>query len=189
MHMDNKFGKISRISACAALKDGKTILEELSFTAPYKSWCLLRERTAAFRSCLSVPPPESWQVILRIFLPCKRRGRPGSTVTVLWKIHKMDEGAASRTIEVQVDKNATLYYYPQPVIPFAQSSLTAEWRFIWKTKPPACSCWKLFPVAEKHIMNVFGIADFPQKSFCTEMINWFTATTPATSLTECRWKG
>ena len=36
MHMDNKFGKISRISACAALKDGKTILEELSFTAPYK---------------------------------------------------------------------------------------------------------------------------------------------------------
>ena len=47
MHMDNKFGKISRISACAALKDGKTILEELSLTA--------------------VPPPESWQVILRIF--------------------------------------------------------------------------------------------------------------------------
>ena len=25
--MDNKFGKISRISACAALKNGKTILE------------------------------------------------------------------------------------------------------------------------------------------------------------------
>ena len=24
--MDNKFGKVSRISACAALKDGKTIL-------------------------------------------------------------------------------------------------------------------------------------------------------------------
>ena len=34
--MDNKFGKISRISVCAALKDGKTILEDLSFTAPYK---------------------------------------------------------------------------------------------------------------------------------------------------------
>ena len=59
MHMDNKFGKISRISACAALKDGKTILEELSFTAPYKIMMPLRERTAASRSCLSVPPPES----------------------------------------------------------------------------------------------------------------------------------
>ena len=45
--MDNKFGKISRISACAALKDGKTILEDLSFTA--------------------VLQPESWQVILRSF--------------------------------------------------------------------------------------------------------------------------
>lgn len=32
MPMDNKFGKISRISACAALKDGRTILEDLSFT-------------------------------------------------------------------------------------------------------------------------------------------------------------
>ena len=36
MPMDNKFGKISRISACAALKDGRTILEDLSFTVPYK---------------------------------------------------------------------------------------------------------------------------------------------------------
>ena len=36
MLMENKFGKISRITACAALKDGKTILEDLSFTAPYK---------------------------------------------------------------------------------------------------------------------------------------------------------
>ena len=38
------------------------------------------------------------------------------------KIHKMDEGSASRTISVQVDPHAVLYYYPQPVIPFAQSS-------------------------------------------------------------------
>ena len=67
--------------------------------------------------------------------------------------------------------------------------LTAEWRFIWKTKPPACSCWKLFPVAEKHIMNVFGTSRFSSKVLLYRMINWFTATTPATSLTECRWKG
>ena len=41
--MDNKFGKVSRISACAALKDGKTILEDLSHL------------------------PESWQEIHRNF--------------------------------------------------------------------------------------------------------------------------
>ena len=27
--MDNKFGKISRIQACAAVRDGKTILEDV----------------------------------------------------------------------------------------------------------------------------------------------------------------
>ena len=37
----------------------------------------------------------------------------------------MDEGSASRTISVQVDPHAVLYYYPQPVIPFAQSSFTS----------------------------------------------------------------
>ena len=42
--MDNKFGKISRISACAALKDGRTILEDLSFTAPYKIMMPFRKR-------------------------------------------------------------------------------------------------------------------------------------------------
>lgn len=36
MENENKFGKISRITACAALKNGKTILEDLFFTAPYK---------------------------------------------------------------------------------------------------------------------------------------------------------
>ena len=38
----------------------------------------------------------------------------------------MDEGSAARTIEVQVDKNAKLYYYPQPVIPFAQSAFDSK---------------------------------------------------------------
>ena len=34
--MENKFGKVSRVSICAGKKDGKTILEDVSFTAPYK---------------------------------------------------------------------------------------------------------------------------------------------------------
>lgn len=50
-----------------------------------------------------------------------KEGRPEILSQSFEKIHKMDEGSASRTIEVQVDKNAALYYYPQPVIPFAQS--------------------------------------------------------------------
>ena len=126
MHMDNKFGKISRISACAALKDGKTILEELSFTAPYKIMMPFERENGGIQIMPLCASAGIMAGDSQNFLPCKE----GQTMEVLSqsfeKIHKMDEGAASRTIEVQVDKNATLYYYPQPVIPFAQSSLTAE---------------------------------------------------------------
>ena len=125
--MDNKFGKISRISACAALKDGKTILEELSFTAPYKIMMPFERENGGIQImplCASagIMAGDSQNFFYHV--------KEGADLEVLSqsfeKIHKMDEGAASR---------------------------------------------KLFPVAEKHIMNVFGTADFPQKSFCTEMIN------------------
>ena len=33
---ENKFGKISRLSIRTGSRDGKTILEDLSFIAPYK---------------------------------------------------------------------------------------------------------------------------------------------------------
>lgn len=82
--MDNKFGKISRISACAALKDGKTILEELSFTAPYKIMMPFERENGGIQI---MPLCASAGIMAgdsqNFFLPCKRRGRPGSTVTVL----------------------------------------------------------------------------------------------------------
>ena len=172
MHMDNKFGKISRISACAALKDGKTILEELSFTAPYKIMMPFERENGGIQImplCASagIMAGDSQNFFYHV--------KEGADLEVLSqsfeKIHKMDEGAASRTIEVQVDKNATLYYYPQPVIPFAQSSFDSRMTIHLEDETSCLFLLELFPVAEKHIMNVFGIADFPQKSFCTEMIN------------------
>ena len=38
------------------------------------------------------------------------------------KVHKMKEGEAVRHVKAQVEKNAVFYYYPQPVIPYAQSA-------------------------------------------------------------------
>lgn len=65
--MDNKFGKISRISACAALKDGRTILEDLSFTAPYKIMMPFEKENGGIQIMPLVLPPELWQVIPRNF--------------------------------------------------------------------------------------------------------------------------
>lgn len=120
MLMENKFGKISRITACAALKNGKTILEDLSFTAPYKIMAPFAKEnggTQIMPLCASagIMEGDSQEFSYHV--------KEGADLEVLSqsfeKIHKMDEGSASRTISVQVDPHAVLYYYPQPVIPFA----------------------------------------------------------------------
>ena len=127
MHMDNKFGKTSRISACAALKDGKTILEDLSFTAPYKIMMPFEKENGGIQI---MPLCASAGIMAGDVQEFFYHVKEGADLEVLSqsfeKIHKMDEGAATRTIEVQVDKNAVLYYYPQPVIPFAKSAFDSR---------------------------------------------------------------
>ena len=125
--MDNKFGKVSRISACAALKDGKTILEDLSFTAPYKIMTPFEKENGGIQI---MPLCASAGIMAGDSQEFSYHVKEGADLEILSqsfeKIHKMDEGSASRTIEVQVDKNAALYYYPQPVIPFAQSAFDSK---------------------------------------------------------------
>ena len=125
--MDNKFGKISRISACAALKDGRTILEDLSFTAPYKIMTPFEKENGGIQI---MPLCASAGIMAGDSQEFSYHVKEGADLEILSqsfeKIHKMDEGSASRTIEVQVDKNAALYYYPQPVIPFAQSAFDSK---------------------------------------------------------------
>lgn len=127
MPMDNKFGKISRISACAALKNGRTILEDLSFTAPYKIMMPFEKENGGIQI---MPLCASAGIMAGDSQEFSYHVKEGADLEILSqsfeKIHKMDEGSASRTIEVQVDKNATLYYYPQPVIPFAQSAFDSK---------------------------------------------------------------
>ena len=111
MPMDNKFGKISRISACAALKDGRTILEDLSFTAPYKIMMPFEKENGGIQI---MPLCASAGIMAGDSQEFSYHVKEGADLEVLSqsfeKIHKMDEGSAARTIEVQVDKNATLYY-------------------------------------------------------------------------------
>ena len=125
--MDNKFGKVSRISACAALKDGRTILEDLSFTAPYKIMTPFEKENGGIQI---MPLCASAGIMAGDSQEFSYHVKEGADLEILSqsfeKIHKMDEGSASRTIEVQVDKNAALYYYPQPVIPFAQSAFDSK---------------------------------------------------------------
>lgn len=121
--MENKFGNVSRVSICATKKDGKTILEDVAFTAPYKIMAPFQKENGGIQVmplCASagIMNGDSQEFFYRV--------RQGADLEVLSqsfeKIHKMDGGKAERKIEVQVEKNSVLYYYPQPVIPFADSA-------------------------------------------------------------------
>lgn len=125
--MDNKFGKISGIQACAARKDGKTILEDLYFTAPYKIMVPFEKENGGIQImplCASagIMAGDSQEFFYHV--------KEGADLEVLSqsfeKIHKMDEGSASRNIEIKVEREAALYYYPQPVIPFAGSAFDSS---------------------------------------------------------------
>ena len=108
MLMENKFGKISRITACAALKNGKTILEDLSFTAPYKIMAPFAKENGGIQI---MPLCASAGIMEGDSQEFSYHVKEGADLEVLSqsfeKIHKMDEGSASRTI------------------PFAQSSFTS----------------------------------------------------------------
>lgn len=125
--MENQFGKTSRIHAVAAVKDGKTILEDLSFTAPYK---IMKPFPKPDGSISIMPLCASAGIMAGDSQEFDYHVKENAKLEVLSqsfeKIHKMDEGKATRTIDITVDKNGILFYYPQPVIPFAHSSFESK---------------------------------------------------------------
>lgn len=78
------------------------------------------------------------------------------------KVHKMKEGKAVRHVKAQVEKNAVFYYYPAPVIPYAQSAFESTMEFDLADKSSGLNfCWRSFPAEEKHPMNGFSIGNLP----------------------------
>ena len=58
----------------------------------------------------------------------------------------MDEGSAFRTIEIQVEQNAILYYYPQPVIPFSGSAFDSTMTIRLEDKTSRLFLLEVIPV-------------------------------------------
>lgn len=102
---ENKFGKISRLSIRTGSRDGKTIVEDLSFTAPYKVMTPFPKEDGGISImplCASAGIMEgdvqefTFQVL------------EGSNLEFLSqsfdKVHKMKEGLARRSVTVEVKK-------------------------------------------------------------------------------------
>ena len=188
--MDNKFGKISRISACAALKDGRTILEDLSFTAPYKIMMPFEKENGGIQI---MPLCASAGIMAGDSQEFSYHVKEGADLEVLSqsfeKIHKMDEGSAARTIEVQVDKNATLYYYPQPVIPFAQSAFDSKMTIHLEDETSRLFLLEIISCGRNAHDERFQYRRFSSKVLLYRGDKLHPiATTPATNRTKCPWK-
>lgn len=125
--MDNQFGKTSRLSVLAVCRDGRTILDDVSFTAPYK---LMKPFPKANGGIQIMPVCASAGIMRGDTQEFAYHVGAGADLEVLSqsfdKIHKMDSGSASRHIHIEVEPDAVLYYAPQPVIPFAQSAFDSE---------------------------------------------------------------
>lgn len=126
---ENKFGKISKISLRTRFADGKTQIEDMYFTAPYKIMSPFKKVNGGISVmplCASagIMEGDSQEFSFHI--------GEGSDIEILSqsfeKIHKMKSksGLATRHIRADVEKNSVLYYYPQPVIPYADSAFESN---------------------------------------------------------------
>ena len=124
---ENKFGKLSRLSLRTGIRKGKTILEDVAFTAPYKIMNPFPKKDGGISVmplCASAGIMEGDRQEFDFSVT------EGTNLEFLSqsfdKVHKMKEGKAVRHVTAQVEKNAVFYYYPQPVIPYAQSAFESN---------------------------------------------------------------
>lgn len=120
---ENKFGKTSRISLRTCSDNGKTLIEDVAFTAPYK---IMTPFPKANGGISVIPLCASAGIMEGDCQEFLFRVGEGSDLEMLSqsfeKIHKMRGGSAYRRVRAEVEKNAVFYYYPQPVIPYKDSA-------------------------------------------------------------------
>ena len=119
----NQFGKVSGVKLRAGLAGGRTVLTDVSFTAPYK---IMKPFEKPDGGIQVMPLCASAGIMSGDLQQFEYEVEEGANLELLSqsfeKIHRMEEGSAARTVSAWVAKNACLSYYPQPVIPFAGSA-------------------------------------------------------------------
>lgn len=128
----NRFGRVSLLRLKAELADeagseGRTLLTERSFTAPFKVMKPFARPDGSIAAMVQIASAgmmagDRQEVEVEV-------GR-GSSLEVLSqsfeKIHRMDRGEARRRIRLAVGSGATLRFSPLPCIPFGGSAFSGE---------------------------------------------------------------
>lgn len=120
---DNPFGKLSRISFRAENQEGRTILRDLSFTAPYKIMAPFQKPDGGIRV---MPLCASAGIMKGDRQEFTYRVGEYTNLEILSqsfeKIHRMEGGCAQRNIYAEAAPHSVFCYYPQPVLPYAGSA-------------------------------------------------------------------
>ena len=104
--MNNQFGKLSELHITTAYRGEKTIMEDVSFTAPFKIMHPFYEK----------------KDFMTVMLLTASAGIMAEFVSQAYeKIHQMEGDCAKRHVRLTVGDHACLHYLPLPVIPFAGS--------------------------------------------------------------------
>lgn len=124
---ENKFGKTSRICLRTGVREGKTILEDVYFTAPYKIMTPFEKANGGIQV---MPLCASAGIMRGDRQEFDYQVGKGVDLEILSqsfeKIHKMEGGFAERKIRIHADTDSSLCYYPQPVIPFGGSIFQSD---------------------------------------------------------------
>lgn len=126
----NRFGKQSRLLLDVACENGRSFLQDSSFTAPFKVMKpfygddLMQIMVLSVSAGLMAGDDQA----IDIRLGAGARARIGSQAAE--KVHAMPpELRASRRIAVHLAQNSSLVYTPLPVIPFADSAFAGTIAF------------------------------------------------------------
>lgn len=120
---ENQFGKLSRLLIRVAEKEGKTVPEDVYFTAPFK---LMRPfplengglRYMQMAASAGIMEGDRQQMEFEV-----KAGASLEFISQAYeKIHEMKSGCAARQTKVTVHSGGSFYFHPQPTIPFKASA-------------------------------------------------------------------
>ena len=124
----NQYGKRSHLSLTAALRGEKTILEDASFTAPFKVMDPFYPDGKQMRLMIMAA---SAGILGGVQQEISLYARYGSRLEIVSqsfeKIHRMEnQASASRLLRITAEQGSRLFYHPYPTIPFSGSSFHSK---------------------------------------------------------------
>lgn len=123
----NSFGKTSQLCLTAASRDGKTFLQDVSFTAPYKIMHPFPRMDGSIQVMLLSASAGIMAGDRQNFDLNIKSGASMEFVSQSYeKIHRMEKGHAERSIHIHVASGGSFCFHPQPTIPFAGSAFSAR---------------------------------------------------------------